>query len=83
MVMRLLLLASISFFFYIVCEVECNATYEGNAVRVVCGESSDIQSITYYINRERNYTGLLSYYANLFLSVVKILFLLQSIVQSL
>ena len=52
------------------CEVGCNATYEGNAVRVVCGESSDIQSIAYYINREGNYTGLHSYYATLFLSAV-------------
>ena len=65
------------------CEVECNATYEGNAVRVVCGESSDIQSITYYINREGKYTGLLSYYVTLFLSAVVDALSLQSTVQSL
>ncbi|CAI8056468.1 hypothetical protein GBAR_LOCUS30770, partial [Geodia barretti] len=39
-----------------VCDVHCNVTYEGNAIRVVCHESSDIASITYEINGDGNYT---------------------------
>ena len=40
--------------------MQCNASYEGNSVRVVCYGASDIDSITYTINGGTESTGMKS-----------------------